>query len=95
MLKNITPGFACNGLRKQRLAGPRRPHKENPSGNAASKALRFLRIFQELDDFLKLTFGFINSGHIIEAYLHILLAVDLSLVLCPGTAHPEDLRSSV
>src|SRR5208337_1116152 len=68
--------LARNGLCKQGLAGPRRPNQQYPFGNTSPEALRFLRIFQELDDFLKLTFGFINSSYIIKAYLYILLTID-------------------
>ena len=56
--------FAGHGLGQQRLAGARRAHQQRPLGNAAAQALEFLRVLQELDDFLQIVLHPFQAGHV-------------------------------
>src|SRR5580692_2009754 len=58
--------FACNRSREQSLARTRRPDEQYALGNASAKLLEFLRVFQKLDNFLQLFFGFVRSRNILE-----------------------------
>src|ERR1700691_165533 len=59
-------GFAGDRACQQSLAGSRRSDEKHAFGNASAKLLEFLRIFQEIDDFVKLFLGFVNSSDIFE-----------------------------
>jgi len=60
--------FARDRFCEQRLARAGRPDKKHAFGNAASQLLVLLRLFQEVDHFLKLQFGFIDAGHVFKGY---------------------------
>ena len=59
-------GFAGNGASEKSLARSRRADEQNALGNASAEFLEFLRVFQEIDNFVKLFLGFIDSGDILE-----------------------------
>ena len=59
-------GFAGNRACQQSFSRSRRPDEQHAFGDASAKLLEFLRIFQEIDDFVKLFLGFVNSGDIFE-----------------------------
>ena len=59
-------GFARDGAGQQRLAGSRGAHQQHALGDAAAKLLELLGFLQELDDFLKFFFGFIDAGDVLE-----------------------------
>ena len=59
-------GFAGDGARQQSLARARRPDQQHALGNAPAELLEFLRVFQELDNFLQLFLGFVRAGDILE-----------------------------
>ena len=65
-------GFAGDGAREQSLAGSRRPDEQHALGNAAAELLELLRIFQEVDDFLQLFLGLVDSGDVLERGLLLL-----------------------
>src|ERR1700730_2885550 len=65
---SFTRDSAC----EEGLARPRRPDEQPPLGNASAELLEFLRIFQELDNLLKLLFGFVGPGDILEGGLFLL-----------------------
>ena len=58
--------FAGNGPRQQSLARARRPDQQHALRNASAELLEFLRIFQELDNFLQLFLGFVGAGDVLE-----------------------------
>ncbi len=64
--------FAGNRAGKQSFAGSRRPDEQYALRNAATELLEFLRIFQEVDNFVELFFGFVNSSNIFECRLLLL-----------------------
>src|SRR5262249_12919762 len=59
--------FASDSASEQGLTGSWRSNQQYALRNAAAEFLKFLRIFQEFDDFLKLFFGFISTGHVLES----------------------------
>src|SRR5882724_11197959 len=65
-------GFAGNGPRQQSLAGAWRPNEQHALGNPAAKFLEFLRILQELNNFLEFFLGFIGSGDVLKRSLFLL-----------------------
>ena len=65
-------GFAGNGAGKQSLAGSRRPDQQHALRNASAELLEFLRIFQEVDNFVELFLGFVDTGDILEGGLLLL-----------------------
>src|SRR5271156_104070 len=64
--------FTSNRPRQQSLARPGGPDKQYTLGNASTEFLEFLRIFQEVDNFVELFFGLIDSGHVLERCLLLL-----------------------
>src|SRR5205807_5915761 len=58
--------FARNCSRQQSLTRAWGPDKQHTLRNSSAQFLEFLRIFQELNDFLQLFFGFIGSGDVLE-----------------------------
>ena len=58
--------FARNRAREQCLAGSRRPDQQHAFRNAPAEFLEFLRVLQEIDDFVELFLGFIDSGDVLE-----------------------------
>src|SRR5271167_2755912 len=59
-------GFAGNRARQQSLARARRPDEQHALRNASAEFLEFLRIFQEVYDFVELFLGFVDSGNVLE-----------------------------
>src|SRR5439155_23160244 len=60
-------GFTGDRAGQQSFAGAWRFDEENALRNATAQLLEFLRVFQELDDFLKLFLSFVGSGHILKS----------------------------
>ena len=58
--------FSRDSAREQRLAGSWRSHEQDAFGNAASQALKLLRLAQVLDDFQQIVFDPFESGYILE-----------------------------
>ena len=59
-------GFAGDGARQQGLAGARRADQQHALGNAAAQALEFLRIAQEVHDFLQIVLGLVHAGDVFK-----------------------------
>src|SRR5262245_30451628 len=59
-------GFASDSASKQSLASTWRSDEENALRNTAAELLEFLRVFEELDNFLKLLFGFVGSSDVLK-----------------------------
>jgi hypothetical protein len=59
-------GFARDGARQKRLTRTGRADEQHAARNTAAKALEFLRIAQEFDDFLKVLLGFVHAGNVCE-----------------------------
>src|SRR6516225_9197720 len=55
-----------NRARKKRFTGSRRTDQQNAFRNAAAELLKFLRLAQELDNFLKLFLGLLHAGHVLK-----------------------------
>ena len=82
--------LACNSLGQQRLTRSRRSHEQSALGNLTSQFGVFLRILQELNDFLHLLLGTFLSGHVLERDVQVAaFLVHLGLRL----AHVEDSAS--
>ena len=64
--------FARNRASQQSLARSRRPDEQHAFRNAPAELLEFLRIFQEVDDFVELFLGLVDSGYILECGLFLL-----------------------
>jgi hypothetical protein len=56
--------LARDGLCEQGLAGAGRANQQDTLGNARPKLDEFLRLFQELDNFLEFLLGLVHTGHI-------------------------------
>src|SRR5436853_4694958 len=59
-------GFAGDRAGEQSLAGAWRSDEQDALRNTAAKLLEFLRILQELDDFLQLFFGFVGPSNVLK-----------------------------
>ena len=62
-----------DGAREQRLTRAGRPDQQHALGDLAAQALEFLRVLQELDDFLELALGLIDARHVFERDAALLL----------------------
>src|SRR5208282_5625694 len=51
------------------MARARRPHQQHALRDAPAQLLKFLRVAQEVDDFLQLFLGLIGPRHILERSL--------------------------
>ena len=60
----VRTGRARDGLRQQRLAGSRRPVKEDAARHSSAETLEALTVTQELDDLLELRLGLVEPGHV-------------------------------
>src|SRR5271163_1903111 len=58
--------FAGNRAREQSLSCSRRANQQHALRNAPAELLEFLRILQEVDDFVQLFLGLVDSGHVLE-----------------------------
>ncbi len=58
--------LARDGARKKRLTGAGRADQQRALRDAAAEALEFLRVLQELDDFLELLLGLVDAGDVLE-----------------------------
>ncbi len=58
--------FAGDGAGEQRLAGARRADQQHAFRNAAAEFLEFLRVAQELDQFLHFLLRFLDAGDVLE-----------------------------
>ncbi len=65
--------LAGDGARQQRLAGAGRADQQHALGDLAAEALEFLRVLQELDDFLQLALGLVDAGDVLEGHAALLL----------------------
>jgi hypothetical protein len=77
-------GLAGHGLRQQRLARAGRPDQQHALGHAAAETAVFLRVLQEVDDFLELGLGLVDAGDVGERHLGVGLHIDLGLALADG-----------
>src|SRR5207244_126082 len=59
-------GFAGYRAREQRLAGSGRAHQQYALRDAAAELLEFLRLLEELDDFLQLFFRLVDARDVLE-----------------------------
>ncbi len=57
-------GLAGDGPGHQRLAGAGRPDEQHAARDPRAERVELLRIFQELDDFLKLGLRLVDAGHV-------------------------------
>ena len=60
--------LARDGAREQGLAGPGRPDQQDALRDLAAEALEFLRVLEEIDDFLELLLGLVDAGHVLEGH---------------------------
>ncbi len=58
--------LAGDGSGEERLAGARRADHEDAFRDAAAEFLEFLRVFEELDEFLDLVLRLLDTGHVLE-----------------------------
>ncbi|MNQ60834.1 hypothetical protein D3C85_751330 [compost metagenome] len=65
-------GFAGDGLGDQGFTGTRRTHHQHTARNAATQALEFARIAQELDQFTDFFLGFVATGNVSQGRLHLI-----------------------
>ena len=61
-------GLARDRARQQCLARAGRSNQQHTARNAGAERLKFLGVFEELDDLDKLFLGFVNPGHIRERH---------------------------
>ena len=59
-------GFPCNSSCQKRFPGPRRPHQQQATRDTAAQFLKFIRIAQEIHDFMNFFLRFIATGNIVE-----------------------------
>ena len=64
--KNGTLASPAMRLGQQRLAGARRADQQQAARNAAAELLEFLRVLQEVDDFLDFFLGLVAAGDVGE-----------------------------
>ena len=74
-------GFTGNALGQQRLAGTRRAHQQQAARNATTQLLEFLRVLQEVHDFLDLFLGLVATGHVGEGHGVVVLVEHARLAL--------------
>ena len=55
-----------DGAREQGLAGAGGADQQHALGDLAAEALEFLRVLEELDDFLQLGLGLVDAGDVVE-----------------------------
>ena len=79
--------LAGNGLGQQRLSGSRRSYEQCALGNLTTQLSIFLRVLQEVYDFLHLLLGSGLSGNILEGDTQI---ASLLIHLCLRLAYVED-----
>src|SRR5213083_2293005 len=58
--------FAGDGAGEQGLAGAGRPDEKHAFRDLAAETLKFLRIFQVLDDFFELLLRLVNAGDVLK-----------------------------
>src|SRR3989344_3520010 len=63
-MKKRYAGLPGCGSRQKRLASSRRAHKQNAARNFRSDIQKFLWMFEKVNDFFELFFGFFQSGDI-------------------------------
>src|SRR6266478_4581253 len=92
-------GFASDGAGEKRLARSGRAHQEDALGNAAAELGELLRVLEEGDDLLELLLRLVDSGHVGEGDLVVVLRKELRLALAEAhrlaaarleLAHEED-----
>jgi len=67
--KERNVGFAGHRFGQERLAGSRRTDQQNALRYLAAQTLKFAGIFQKVDHFFQLLFGFVTAGHIGKRHL--------------------------
>jgi hypothetical protein len=82
-------GFAGDGAGEQCLTGAGRADEQHAAGNAAAETLEFLRIAQELDDFLEVAFGFVDTSDVIEGHAAMRFGQQLGLGLAKTHRAPR------
>ena len=76
-----TTSLTCDGLGQQRLAGTWRTDEQRALWQTSAKLGEFLRVFQELDDFLELDLGFVGARDVGEGDFWRIPAQQLGLAL--------------
>ena len=66
MVKKGTLASPAMARASKRLAGARRADQQHALGNAAAQALEFLRVAQEVDDFLQIVLGLVDAGDVFK-----------------------------
>ncbi len=69
MEKNGTSASPAMARASRVLPVPGGPTRRTPFGNASAEFLEFLRVAQELDQFLDFILGFLDSGDVLEGDL--------------------------
>src|SRR2546429_4798997 len=85
-----SPGFTSDRARQQSLAGAGWSDEQRTLGQASAKLGELLRIFQELDDLLKLDLRFVGSSDVVKGDF----GGVASEKLCLRFAKAERLRSA-
>src|SRR5262245_52059766 len=85
--------FTSDGARQQGFASSGRADHQHALGNTATQFLKFLRIAQELDQFLNFILGFLYSGHVAKRDLVFVTGeharLGLAKVQRPFAGHPD------
>src|SRR5690606_15138599 len=76
--------LAGNGFSQKRLTGTGRADHQHATGNPATQTLEFAGITQELHQLLHILFGLINTGHVREGGLDLVLAHQAGFALAEG-----------
>ena len=66
MVKNGTLASPAMARASSVLPVPGRADEQHAAGDASSQTLEFLRIAEELDDFLQILFGLVDARHVFE-----------------------------
>ena len=74
-------GFAGNALGQQRLAGAGGADQQQAARDAPAQLLEFLRVLQEVDDFLDFFFRFVAACNVGEGHLVVVLVEHARLAL--------------
>src|SRR5581483_4676869 len=74
-------GLAGDRAGEQGLAGSGRPDQQDAFGNPTPQLLELLGLPEELDDLLKLFFGFLDASDILECHLLLLRGVETCTAL--------------
>src|SRR5258705_680804 len=74
-------GFARNGLGQQGLACARGADHQDTLGDTTTQLLKFLGVFEEIDQFRDLFLGFLHTGNVLKGRLVLFLVEHAGLAL--------------